>query len=122
MPFTRPGPPDNTSNNGSISYNTDTIREVANDILREVAHGRDRHQHSWGKIEHYINVTCQPTYTILGGMLTLPGVPDHMRSVLQPHAERLAASYDWLEAFARSLLEASDRIDESERAIKNTFQ
>lgn len=112
-------------NGNTISYPTDVMREVAQDILNAVQTARQQHNQHWGVINHYINSTCAPAYKPLGmapNFLFFQGdVSSNMNNVLKPHATRLTSSYDWLETFATDLQRMATMIEQTEQSIKASF-
>lgn len=113
---------DNGDGSGQISYPVDAMRKTATDILNAVNAARQQHTTHWTSIQHYLNTTCVPDSTFLGGTLTLPNVSSHLRDVLEPHATRLTSSYDWLEKFAQALLHAANAIEENETTLTTSFE
>lgn len=114
------------SGDEKVSYPTDTLREVAQDILNAVQTARQQHNQDWKAINHYINSTCAPSYQLSAIAPTFGlysgSISGYMSDVLEPHAKRLSDSYDWLETFANALTSAANAIDQTEQAIKDGFQ
>lgn len=109
-----------------VSYPLDTIREVANDILAAVRTARTQHETHWHTIQHYITVQCAPSYKPFGitpSFFPFSGdVSSHMKDVLDPHAQRLTNSYDWLEKFANAMLKAAQAVEDTDKAVQQSFQ
>jgi hypothetical protein len=119
---------DNTlpgSHTPTIAYPTNTMREVANDILNSVHTARKQHDQHWHIVQQYIS-QCAPTFKPFGispsfGWLWGDDVSSHMQSVLEPHAQRLTESYDWLEKFAQALIDAADLVDNTDQELAQSF-
>ncbi|MBV9258853.1 MAG: hypothetical protein JO215_12635 [Ktedonobacteraceae bacterium] len=118
-------PPATPDSSNVINYPIDRMREVANDILSAVYKARQQHSTHWSNIQHYINGDCVASYRPLGitPLFVFGGdVSSHMKDVLEPHAQRLTDSYDWLEQFAHELLKAVQVIEQTEHSIAQSFQ
>ncbi len=48
-------------------------------------------------------------------------VQDYLKNVLEPHEQRLRATYDWQEQFAQALFDLVDQIEQTERNIQAGF-
>jgi len=109
----------------TIVYPTDTMRNVASEILAKVQASRQQHHQHWTVIQQYF-AQAVPTYkpfniTPSFGFAWGDDVSNHMKAVLEPHAQRLNNTYDWLEKFAKALLDAADEIDKADAQMKNYF-
>jgi hypothetical protein len=101
------------------------MRDVANEILAKVQASRQQHNQQWNIIQQYFTQAI-PTYrpfniTPSFGFTWGDDVSSHMKAVLEPHAQRLNSTYDWLEKFAKALLDAADEIDKTDTLMKNYF-
>lgn len=130
MPVTRPEPPD-TSSDGIVSYQTDAIREVAAKIIANVSIALENHTNAWNAIQSYLggDAKWQGSYMPAlnnGHIMTMDGsMPDvyyYLRNVLEPHVQRLRASFDLQLGVAQALFDLADQIDAADEKIKDSFR
>lgn len=110
------------SSRDEIRIPTDLLREVAAEILAEVGQALALHDQTWHAIQAWIDESS-PTYGTadLGSGMIDPHVPHHLNEVLQPHAQRLRASYEWQISVAQALFAAVDAVETTEQGLANGF-
>lgn len=101
-----------------VTYPLDLMNEVALTILQQTQAAMDTHQQYWQDIEQWIE-ECAPTFSELGG--TLVDARSALKSVLEPHAQRLQASYQWQMDAAQALIDAVEQIRTAEQQIASGF-
>lgn len=117
---------DYTPSNDTISYKTDTIRDVAGQIIARVSTTQETHTTTWNTIKTYLAGDAKWIFPSHGHITTMAGpMPDvyyYVRNVLEAHEKRLQASFDLQLSIAHALYEIADQIDTTEELIKNGFQ
>ncbi|MDQ2907129.1 MAG: hypothetical protein ABI456_08565 [Ktedonobacteraceae bacterium] len=116
MPF---APPPSTGSNDEILFPKDLLREAASTIFNNAMHASENHGALWNTVENWIQASApKDTLFLLGDLVD---VRSYLTNVLQPHAERLRASYDWQMSFASALMQAIDTIETTDEQIAASF-
>ncbi|HZO70858.1 MAG TPA: hypothetical protein VFB60_01570 [Ktedonobacteraceae bacterium] len=107
MPYTQV--PQNSGSNSStdaIIFPTDQLRQVAAQILVDADAALQRHNAIWAKIQTFLHDHDD------GG---------HMAAVLNPHEQRMRASYNWQMQLASALFQAIDTVEGTDNAMAQGF-
>jgi hypothetical protein len=101
--------PGGGSSNSETVYPSQHIREVATKILVQASNAQSQHDTAWNQFQTYVSQTCNP------------GLQETMNNCVQPYAQRLRSSYDWLMSLASALFQAADDIDQAEGQVTQSF-
>lgn len=113
-----PTPSDQGSSNDDITYPLDLMNEVALTIFQQTQQAMETHQQNWQVIAQWIEESA-PTFSQLG--INLVDVRSYLKNVLEPHAQRLQASYQWQMDTAQALVDAVAQIETAEQQIADGF-
>jgi hypothetical protein len=110
MPFI-PSPERDTSQQPSVSYPTDKIRQVAQQIIHDAQQGLDLHTQTWSQVLRYADTTPAASFGLRP-----------VKMVLYPHEQRLQASYHWQIQMGKVLEQVADQIQQEEKRLVSMFQ
>ncbi|HEU5378576.1 MAG TPA: hypothetical protein VFV38_24410 [Ktedonobacteraceae bacterium] len=113
-----PIPQNQGSSNDDITYPLDLMNEVALTIFQQTQQAMETHQQNWQVIAQWIEESA-PKFSQLG--INLVDVRSYLKNVLEPHAQRLQASYQWQMDAAQALVNAVEQIQTAEQQIADGF-
>lgn len=112
-------PPAHQGSTGDeIAYPLDLMNEVALTIFQKAQQAMEMHQQNWASIQRWIEESA-PTFSELG--ITLVDVRSYLKNVLEPHAQRLQASYQWQLDAAQALVNAVEQIRATDQKMADSF-
>lgn len=113
-----PPPPNQGSSSDKITYPLDLMNEVAQTIFQKTQQAMDTHQQNWNIVQQWIEESA-PKFSELG--INLMDVRPYLKNVLERHAQRLQASYQWQMDAAQALMDAVQQIETAEQHIADGF-
>lgn len=101
-----------------IAYPLDLMNQTALTILQKAQDAMVTHQSTWKIIQDWIDHSA-PTDSQMG--IGWPDVRSYLSNVLDSHAQRLQASYQWQIDTAQAIINAVQQITTVEQENTNGF-
>ena len=114
-----PLPPQKQGSTGeTVLYPVDLMNEVALTIFQQTQQAMQTHQQNWQTVQQWIEESA-PKISSLG--ISLVDVRSSLKNVLEPHARRLQASYQWQMDAAQALVNVVEQIRDADQQMANSF-